>query len=177
MSYNKQMQKSSMITKQIPRSISIHSSIGSCNWLKHQTHNYTMSQSVFTIITKDCLINKMQCCFFPRCYTNYYRCPLRLTGLMGIALNAVALQYTIVSSPTMMTPHSGGGTGISKSAPLSRLFWDHGPSIKSLSFNETSYVLTWRASLLSCRIIKSSAWRSKMPIQTHDWKRLPEQRH
>lgn len=44
------------------------------------------------------------------------------TGRIGIALNALALQYTIVSSPIISTPHRGGGTGISKSAPLSRLF-------------------------------------------------------
>lgn len=50
-----------------------------------------------------------------------------------------------------MTPQIGGGTGISKSAPLSRLFWDQGPSTKSLSLRATSYVLTWRASLLSCK--------------------------
>jgi len=48
----------------------------------------------------------------------------------------------MVSSPIISTPQSGGGTGINKSAPLSRLFWDHGPSTKSLSFSATSYVLT-----------------------------------
>lgn len=47
---------------------------------------------------------------------------LKRTGLIGIALKALALQYTMVSSPIMSTPQRGGGTGINKSAPLSRLF-------------------------------------------------------
>lgn len=63
------------------------------------------------------------------------------TGLIGIALNEEPLQYTIVSSPMIITPPKGNGTGISRPAPLSRLFCDHGPSIKSLSLSATSYVL------------------------------------
>lgn len=58
----------------------------------------------------------------------------KLTDLIGIALSALALQYTIVSSPMIRTPHRGEGTGINRSAPLSRLFCDHGPSTKSFSF-------------------------------------------
>lgn len=61
-----------------------------------------------------------------------------VTGLIGIALNAVALQYTIVSSPIIITPPRGMGTGIRSPAPLSRLFCDHGPSTKSLSLSATS---------------------------------------
>lgn len=131
-----------MVTKKISRTISINSSIGFRNWLK-STHNVWLR---LKRSPKTHYINKLWKFKNSQVAKNI----LEHTGLIGIALKALALQYTIVSSPIISTPQRGGGTGINKPAPLSRLFWDHGPSTKSLSFSATSYVLTWRASLLSC---------------------------
>ena len=66
-----------------------------------------------------------------------------------MALKLVPLWYTIRVSPTMIAPPSGKGTGINMLAPISTLFCNHGPSVNSLSFWLTSYVLTCLLSLLS----------------------------
>ena len=139
------MQKTCIVTKQISRTIHINSSIGSYNRLG--PYQWIRDKRIKLAIT-----GKRTQKHASKSGKWKQQAGKLLTGLIGIALNAVALQYTIVSSPIIITPPRGIGTGIKRPAPLSRLFCAHGPSTKSLSLSATSYVLTCRASLLSWRM-------------------------
>jgi hypothetical protein len=94
---------------------------------------------------------------------NYQQRRKSLTWFIDRALNVVELQYTIVSSPIIMTPPSG--TGTNRRAPLSKFFWDQEPSTNSLSSCAISYVLTCLASLLSWSVI----WNKNHWWKNHGW--------